>query len=178
VHLDIKKLGRFNRPGHRVTGERKAAGAGWEWREARHVAIDDYSRLAYAEVLPDEKRYTATRFLIRALRQFQRYGIRVARILTDNGGAYRSRPFNKACRFLGIALKRARPYRPQTNGKAKRFIQTLIRGWAYVIAYPSSEHRAQALAPWLHFYNETRPHASLNHQPPISRLTGFSEQRS
>ncbi len=175
VHLDVKKLGRFHRPGHRVTGERKAAGAGWEYV---HIAIDDYSRLAYAEVLADEKRYTATRFLIRALREFKRYGIRVARVLTDNGGAYRSRPFRKACRFLNIASKRTRPYRPQTNGKAERFIQTLIRSWAYAIAYPTSEHRSQALAPWLHFYNETRPHASLNHQPPISRLCEFSEQRS
>jgi transposase InsO family protein len=175
VHLDVKKLGRFHRPGHRVTGERKAAGAGWEYV---HVAIDDYSRLAYAEVLADEKRYTATRFLLRALREFQRYGIRVARVLTDNGGAYRSRPFRKACRFLNIASKRTCPYRPQTNGKAERFIQTLLRGWAYAIAYPSSQYRSQALAPWLHFYNETRPHASLNHQPPISRLCEFSEQRS
>ena len=175
VHLDIKKLGRFHRPGHRVTGERKAAGAGWEYV---HVAIDDYSRLAYAEVLADEKRYTATRFLIRALRQFKRYGIRVSRVLTDNGGAYRSRPFRKACRFLRIAPKRTKPYRPQTNGKAERFIQTLIRGWAYAITYPTSQHRAQALTPWLRFYNDTRPHASLNHQTPISRLCKFSEQRS
>ena len=175
VHLDVKKLGRFNRPGHRVTGERKVGGAGWEYV---HIAIDDYSRVAYAEVLPDERRYTATRFLIRALREFKRYGIRVARVLTDNGGAYRSRPFRKACRFLNIASKRTRPYRPQTNGKAERFIQTLLRGWAYALAYPSSQYRSQALAPWLHFYNETRPHASLNHQPPISRLCEFSEQRS
>jgi transposase InsO family protein len=175
VHLDVKKLGRFNRPGHRVAGERKSAGAGWEYV---HVAIDDYSRLAYAEVLPDEQRYTVTRFLLRALREFKRFGIRVARILTDNGASYRSRPFMKVCRFLGISAKRTRPYRPQTNGKAERFIQTLLRGWAYVIAYPSSQHRAQALAPWLRFYNETRPHARLNHQPPISRLREFSEQRS
>jgi transposase InsO family protein len=175
VHLDVKKLGRFHRPGHRVGGEGKSRGAGWEYV---HVAIDDYSRFAYAEVLADEKRYTVTRFLIRALREFKRYGIRVARVLTDNGGAYRSRPFRKACRFLDIASRRTRPYRPQTNGKAERFIQTLIRSWAYAIAYATSEHRSQALAPWLRFYNETRPHASLNHHPPISRLCGFGEQRS
>jgi transposase len=115
VHLDIKKLGRFERPGHRVTGERKVAGAGWEYV---HIAIDDYSRLAYAEVLPDEKRYAATRFLLRALRQFKRYGIRVARVLTDNGGAYRSRPFRKACRLLNIAPKRppALPSADQRQG--------------------------------------------------------------
>lgn len=175
VHLDVKKLGRFNRPGHRVSGERKSRGAGWEYV---HVAIDDYSRLAYAEVLPDEKRYTVTRFLLRALREFKRYGIRVTRILTDNGASYRSRPFLKACRWLGLSAKRTRPYRPQTNGKAERFIQTLMRGWAYAIAYPTSQYRSEALIPWLRFYNETRAHASLNHQPPISRLCVFGEQRS
>jgi len=175
VHLDVKKLGRFSRPGHRVGGERTQAGAGWEYV---HVAIDDYSRFAYAEVLSDEKRYTVTGFLLRSLRAFQRFGIRVLRVLTDNGASYRSRPFMKVCRWLNIVTKRTRPYRPQTNGKAERFIQTLLHGWAYAMAYPTSQHRAQALAPWLNFYNEERSHASLNQQPPISRIREFSEQRS
>ncbi len=111
-------------------------------------------------------------------RAFQRRGIRVQRVLTDNGGAYRSRPFRKACRWLGIATKRTRPYRPQTNGKAERFIQTLQRKWAYAVPYATSEQRRAALPAWLRFYNEDRPHASLNRQTPLSRLAQFDEQRS
>lgn len=177
VHVDIKKLGRFGRAGHRVTGHRHtpSAGRGWEYA---HVAIDDCSRFGYVEILPDQKRYTATRFWLRAVRAFQRQGIRIERVLTDNGGAYRSRPFRKACRWLGIATKRTRPYRPQTNGKAERFIQTLIRKWAYAKPYASSEQRHAALAPWLRIYNEERPHASLHRQTPISKLAQFAEQRS
>jgi transposase InsO family protein len=177
VHLDTKKLGRIVQPGHRVTGNPRdsVAGAGWEYA---HVAVDDCSRFTYVEILPDEKRYTATRFWLRALRAFRRRGIAVQRVLTDNGGAYRSRPFRKACRWLGIATKRTRPYRPQTNGKAERFIQTLIRKWAYVRPYATSAQRRAALAPWLRFYNEEKPHASLNRQTPISRLARFAEQRS
>lgn len=175
LHLDIKKLGRFARPGPAFTGQWRKAGGGWEYV---HVAIDDCSRFAYAEVLPNQKRYTTARFLIRALRAFKHHGIRISRVLTDNGGAYRSRPFAKICRWLRIQLKRTRPYRPQTKGKAERFIQTLTRGWAYAITYLSSEHRRQALVPWLRFYNEDRPHASLNRQPPISRIRAFAEQRS
>ncbi len=177
LHLDTKKLGRIVRPSHRVTGDRRDSvdGAGWEFA---HVAIDDHSRFTYVEILPDEKRYTATAFLLRALRAFRRRGIEVKRVLTDNGGAYRSRPFRKVCRWLGIDTKRTRPYRPQTNGKAERMIQTLLRQWAYAIPYANSEHRRAALAPWLRFYNEERPHASLNHQPPISRLVSVAEQRS
>lgn len=175
LHLDIKKLGRFRSPGPAFSGHWRKAGGGWEYV---HVAVDDCSRLAYAEVLPNQKRYTTAQFLIRALRFYQQRGIRVLRVLTDNGGAYRSRPFAKVCRWLQIHARRTRPYRPQTNGKAERFIQTLIRGWAHAITYLSSEHRAQALMPWLRFYNEERPHASLNHQPPISRIAAFAEQRS
>jgi transposase InsO family protein len=177
VHLDTKKLGRIVQPGHRVTGNPRdsVVGAGWEYA---HVAIDDCSRFTYVEILPDEKRYTATGFWLRALREFRRRGIRVQRVLTDNGGAYRSRPFRKACRWLGIVAKRTRPYRPQTNGKAERFIQTLIRKWAYVQPYANSAHRRAALAPWLRFYNEEKPHASLNRQTPVSRLAQFAEQRS
>ena len=177
VHVDIKKLGRFSRAGHRVTGHRHtpSAGGGWEYA---HVAVDDCSRFSYVEVLPDQKRYTATRFWLRAVREFQRQGIRVERVLTDNGGAYRSRPFRKACRWLGISTKRTRPYRPQTNGKAERFIQTLIRKWAYAVPYATSEQRRAALPAWLRFYNEERPHASLQKRPPLSKLVQFAEQRS
>lgn len=177
VHLDTKKLGRIVRPGHRVTGNPRDSvdGAGWEYA---HVAIDDCSRFTYVEILPDEKRYTATGFLLRALREFRRRGIQVQRVLTDNGGAYRSRPFRKACRWLGIAAKRTRPYRPQTNGKAERMIQTLLRKWAYVRPYANSAHRQVALQTWLRFYNEERSHASLNKQTPVSRLAQFAEQRS
>lgn len=177
VHLDTKKLGRIVHPSHRVTGDRRdrARGAGWEYA---HVAIDDCSRFAYVEILPDEKRYTATRFWLRAVREFRQRGIRVQRVLTDNGNADRSRTFRKACRWLGIASKRTRPYRPQTNGKAERVIQTLLRQWAYARAYANSAQRRAALDSWLRFYNEERPHASLNRQTPISRLAQFAEQRS
>jgi transposase InsO family protein len=177
IHVDTKKLGRIIQPGHRVTGNPRDSveGAGWEYA---HVAIDDCSRFTYVEVLPDEKRYTATAFWLRALREFQRRGLRVERVLTDNGGAYRSRPFRKACRWLGIAAKRTRPYRPQTNGKAERMIQTLLRKWAYAVPYANSAHRRAALQTWLRYYNEDRPHASLNRQTPISRLAQFAEQRT
>lgn len=177
LHLDIKKLGRIVRPSHRVTGNRRDSvdGAGWEYA---HVAIDDCSRYTYVEILPDEKRYTATGFLLRALRAFRARGVQVQRVLTDNGGAYRSRPFRKACRWLGIAAKRTRPYRPQTNGKAERVIQTLLRKWAYVRPYANSEHRRAALTPYLRYYNEEKPHASLNKRTPLSRLLQFAEQRS
>lgn len=176
VHVDIKKLGRFARAGHRVTGQRSnSLRAGWEYV---HVAVDDCSRFSYAEVLPDQKRYTTTRFWLRAVREFKRHGIRVERVLSDNGGAYRSRPFGKACRWLGIATKRTRPYRPQTNGKAERFIQTLQRKWAYAVSYASSDHRRAALPNWMRIYNEERPHASLNKKTPLSKLLQFAEQRS
>ena len=177
VHMDVKKLGRIERPSHRVTGNRRDSvrGAGWEYA---HVAIDDCSRYTYVEILPDEKRYTATAFWLRALRDFRRRGIKVRRVLTDNGGAYRSRPFRKACRWLGIVTKRTRPYRPQTNGKAERMIQTLLRKWAYVRSYASSEHRRAALETWLRYYNEERHHASLHRIAPISRIAQFAEQRS
>jgi transposase InsO family protein len=177
VHVDIKKLGRIAQPSHRVTGNRRHSlgDVGWEYM---HVAIDDCSRFTYVELLPDEKRYTATRFWLRTLREFRRRGIRVERVLTDNGGAYCSRPFRKACRWLGIEAKRTRPYRPQTNGKAERVIQTLLRKWAYAVPYANSAQRCAALAPWLRFYNEERPHASLNRQTPINRLAQFAEQRS
>ena len=169
IHVDTKKLGRIERPSHRVTGNRRDAvrGAGWEYA---HVAIDDNSRYSYVEILPDEKRYTATAFWLRAVRHFRQRGIEIERVLTDNGGAYRSRPFRKACRWLGIATKRTRPYRPQTNGKAERFIQTLTREWAYARSYDSSDHRAHCLPYYLHDYNFHRPHSALRSKPPASRL--------
>jgi transposase InsO family protein len=176
LHIDTKKLGRIMRPSHRVTGNRRDSvdGAGWEFA---HVAIDDCSRWAYVELLPDEKRYTATRFLLRALRAFRDRGISVRRVLTDNGTAYRSRAFRKACRWLDITTKRTRAYRPQTNGKAERLIQTLMRKWAYATSYPNSAARQAALQPWLRFYNEERPHAGLNRHTPLQRLAQFAEQR-
>ena len=176
VHVDIKKLGRFAQAGHRVTGQRtNSKRAGWEYV---HVAVDDCSRFSYAEVLPDQKRYTTTRFWLRAVREFARLGIHVERVLSDNGGAYRSRPFRKACRWLGIATKRTRPYRPQTNGKAERFIQTLQRKWAYAVPYDNSEQRRAALPNWMRIYNEERGHASLSKKTPLSKLLQFTEQRS
>lgn len=177
VHVDTKKLGRIGRPSHRVTGDRRDAvrGVGWEFA---HVAVDDCTRYAYVEILPDEKRYTATGFWLRALREFRRRGIHVQRVLTDNGSAYRSRAFRKANRWLGITTKRTRPYRPQTNGKAERLIQTLLRQWAYAVPYADSVQRRLALPYYLRFYNEERPHASLHRQTPIARLAQFSEQRS
>lgn len=169
IHIDTKKLGRFQRLGHRVTGNRHQCsdGAGWDYL---HVCVDDASRLAYVEIHPNELRYTATRFLIRALRFFRDYGVQVQRVMTDNGSAYRSTPFAKTCRWLRLAHKRTRPYTPRTNGKAERFIQTLLRQWAYQRAYPNSGLRNAALPDWLHRYNHQRPHASLGRKPPISRL--------
>jgi transposase InsO family protein len=180
VHVDVKKLGRITRgAGHRVHGGRQhytgrytdAAGrlrgtAGWEFV---HIAIDDYSRLAYAEVLPDEKAATAIGFLQRALTFFARYGIQVERVLTDNGSAYISTLHALACRALGIRHLRTRPRRPQTNGKAERFIRTLLTGWAYGAIYRSSHERTTALDGWLWHYNHQRRHTALGRQPPASR---------
>ena len=169
VHLDIKKLGRIGRVGHRITGDRRTRvrGIGWEYV---HVAVDDATRLAYVEVLADEQGVTVTQFLWRALAWFRRVGIRVRRILTDNGSGYVSRAFAILCRTAGLRHRRTRPYTPRTNGKAERFIQTLLREWAYVRAYPSSARRQTALPHWVHHYNLRRPHASLHGRPPASRL--------
>lgn len=170
IHLDIKKLARIaGRIGHRIHGDRstRVRGANWEFV---HVAIDDHSRLAYAEVLADEKGATATAFLERAVAWFRRYGIRVERVLTDNGACYRSHAFRLACIKHAIRNLYTRPYRPQTNGKAERFIQTLLREWAYVRPYRDSRFRTKALKPWLGYYNRQRPHGSLNREPPISRI--------
>jgi transposase InsO family protein len=174
VHLDIKKLGRIDGVGHRITGDRSKCkrGAGWEYL---HVCVDDHSRLAYTELLPDEKATTSTNFLLRAAAWLQGYGVKVNRVLTDNGSSYRSRLFLNACQDLGARPIKTRPYTPRTNGKAERFIQTTLKEWAYKQAYESSAEREACLPVWLHDYNYTRPHASLNHKPPISRLDNCAQ---
>src|SRR3954451_10377377 len=185
IHIDVKKLGRITGgAGKRITGQAgrnprrtrtDAAGVrrntrGWE---AVHVAIDDATRLAYVEVLPDEKATTAIAFLRRAIAFFQRHGITVERLLTDNGSPYRSTIHAIACRTLGIRHLRTRPYRPQTNGKAERFIRTMLGGWAYGAIYASSTERTAALDGWLWHYNHHRRHSALGHQPPITRLNNL-----
>ncbi|MDQ4125132.1 MAG: IS481 family transposase [Actinomycetota bacterium] len=170
VHIDIKKLGMIGRPGKRVLGEvpgRDTPGAGWEFV---HVAVDDATRLAYVEVLENEKASTSIGFLRRAVRFFDGYGVRVRRVMTDNGSAYVSTAHSLACRRLGIRHLRTRPYRPRTNGKAERFIRTMLGGWAYGAIYSDSWQRRDALPGWLDFYNHRRPHGSLGRQPPAERL--------
>jgi len=170
VHIDVKKLGRIGRPGHRVNGDRRTRmrGIGWEYV---HVAIDDATRLAYVEVLPDERAVTAVGFLQRAVADFRRRGVHVKAVMTDNGSAYIAIVHALACKTLGLRHLRTRPYRPQTNGKAERFIRTLLGGWAYAAIYPTSEQRRAALPGWLDFYNHRRPHGSLKRQTPQQRLT-------
>jgi transposase InsO family protein len=169
IHVDIKALGRFHQPGHRVHGDRRRAsrGAGWEFA---HVAVDDHTRLAYVEVLADQRGPSCEAFLRRAVAWFATYGITCRRVLSDNGSGYVARVFRDACATLGLAHRRTRPYTPRTNGKAERFIRTLLRHWAYVRPYATSSERRRALRPWLRFYNHHRPHASLGYQPPSSRL--------
>ncbi len=173
LHIDVKKLGRIGRKGagHRVTGNRgkgqRSRGAGWEYV---HVCVDDATRLAYVEVLDDEKALTAIGFLRRALRFYAAHGIEVERLMTDNGPAYRSKLHQIACRLLGLRHLRTRPYRPRTNGKAERFIRTMLGGWAYGAIYRSSAERTAALPGWLEFYNWHRPHGSLTKKPPGARL--------
>lgn len=169
IHLDIKKLGRIDGVGHRIHGDRqrRKRGIGWEYV---HVAIDDFSRLAYVEVLANETGKTTAGFLRRALAFFGRHGIKVRRVMTDNGSAYLSKVFKALCETFYLRHLRTRPYRPRTNGKAERFIQTLIRGWAYKRAYSSSKRRTAALPRWLHHYNEIRPHGALNGKTPFSRV--------
>jgi len=170
IHIDVKKLGRIDRPGHRVTGDRSdrrdQGKKGWEYV---HVAVDDYSRLAYAEVLTDERATTAAGFLGRALAFYRRHGVVVERVLTDNGSCYRGVVHALACRQLGIRHLRTRPYRPQTNEKAERFIRTMLNGWAYAAIYGTSRERTAALDGWLWHYNHRRRHSALGHQPPASR---------
>jgi transposase InsO family protein len=182
IHIDVKKLGRILKPGHRVTGNRRGQLsthrngkavrlAGWEFV---HVAIDDHSRLAYAEVLDNERGETAVGFLRRAVSFFASHGIPVQRVMTDNGSPYVSSVHAVACRELGLRHLRTRPYRPRTNGKAERFIQTMLREWAYGRVFPTSAERTAALPSWLERYNWRRPHGSLGHRPPASRLTNVA----
>jgi transposase InsO family protein len=179
IHVDVKKLGRIRGAGHRVTGSRasqkktrrngKRVGvAGWEFV---HVCVDDATRLAYVEVLDDEKGLTAAGFLRRAVAFYAAHGITVQRVLSDNGACYRSTIHAIACRALGLKHLRTRPYRPRTNGKAERFIRTLLAGWAYGPIYGSSPERTAALDGWLWHYNHRRPHGALSHKTPIARLT-------
>jgi transposase InsO family protein len=181
IHIDVKKLGRIQEgAGKRVTGikrnprRRRRDGdghdrniIGWEYV---HVAIDDATRLAYVEVLDDEKAATAVAFLRRAITHFSSYGMTVEQLITDNGSAYRSTIHAIACRTLGIRHLRTRPYRPQTNGKAERFIRTMLGGWAYGAIYRDSAERTAALSGWLDFYNRRRPHGAIGHKPPVARL--------
>ena len=169
VHLDVKKLGRIGRIGHRITGDRRSRvrGIGWEYV---HVAVDDASRVVYVEVLGDEDGPTVTAFLWRALGWFRRHGIRVRRLLTDNAFAYGSHAFVELCQRQRLRPLRTRPYTPRTNGKAERFIQTLLREWAYRRPYATSALRTRALGGWLHYYNWHRQHSSLRGEPPVSRL--------
>src|SRR6188768_2294083 len=186
VHIDVKKLGRIKGgAGKRITGGARrhnfdrvsdAAGTprltvGWEYV---HVCVDDATRLAYVEVLEDEKAVTAAGFLRRAVAHFAAYGIRVERVMTDNGACYRSTAHQHACHTLGLKHLRTRPYRPRTNGKAERFIRTLQNGWAYGAIYRDSDERRRALHGWLDFYNRRRPHGSLSHQPPLTRLEALT----
>jgi transposase InsO family protein len=175
LHIDIKKLGRFERVGHRITGDRtgqsNSRGIGWEFV---HVCIDDASRIAFARIMPDERKESAVDFLKAALAYYKSLGITVDRVMTDNGSCYRSKDFAKACKKHKLRHIRTRPYTPKTNGKAERFIQSALREWAYAKAYPSSHHRAQELPIWLHRYNWHRPHGGIKSQTPISRL-GLNE---
>ena len=171
IHLDIKRLGRFERVGHRITGNRtgqsNSRGVGWEYV---HVCIDDASRIAFTDIFPDEKAASATTFLKRAIAYYQTLGITVTRVMTDNGSCYKAHAFRDLCKELGLKHIRTKPYTPKTNGKAERFIQTALREWAYARAYQTSEQRKQSLPNWTHMYNWHRPHGSLKSKPPISRL--------
>ena len=183
LHIDIKKLGRFEQVGHRITGDRarqsssrgkrggKTWGAGWEFV---HVCIDDASRIAFSQILPNEKKESATAFLKAAVAYYKSLGVTVTGVMSDNGACYKSHAFRDLCRNLGLKHIRTKPYTPKTNGKAERFVQTSLREWAYAQAYPSSDQRAAQLAPWLHRYNWHRPHGGIKLQTPISRL-GLTE---
>ena len=171
IHLDIKKLGRFEKVGHRITGDRtgqsNSRGVGWEFV---HVAIDDHSRIATSEIFPDEKASSAVAALKAAVRFYKRLGITVERVMTDNGSCYKANAFRKACQDLGIRHIRTKPYTPKTNGKAERFIKTALQEWAYARAYPTSEIRAKNLPKWIHDYNWHRPHGGINSLKPIQRI--------
>ena len=170
VHIDIKRLGKFERVGHRITGDRhgqsNSRGIGWEFV---HVCVDDHSRIAFSQVLDNERKACAIAFLKAAVAWYQRLGITIERVMTDNGSCYRAKAFARACRKLGIKHIRTKPYTPKTNGKAERFIQSALREWAYARAYSTSNQRKAELPYWLHHYNWHRPHAGINRKTPISR---------
>jgi Transposase and inactivated derivatives len=171
IHIDIKKLGKFNKIGHRITGDRtgqsNCRGVGWEFV---HVCIDDASRIAFSQVMRDEKKGCAVAFLRAAVAYDKSLGVTIQRVMTDNGSCDKSRAFAQACKQLKLRHIRTKPYTPKTNGKAERFIQTSLREWAYARAYQNSDQRAAELPRWLHRYNWHRPHGSLKSQPPISKL--------
>jgi transposase InsO family protein len=171
IHIDIKKLGRFDKVGHRITGDRtgqsNSRGVGWEYV---HVCIDDNSRVAFSQILPDEKAVSAVAFLSAAVAYYKSLGVTVTRVMTDNGSCYKAFDFRDACTGLGLKHVRTKPYTPKTNGKAERFIQTALREWAYAQAYPTSDRRADELPVWLHRYNWHRPHGGIKSKTPISRL--------
>jgi transposase InsO family protein len=171
IHIDIKKLGKFNQIGHRITGDRtgqsNSRGVGWEYV---HVAIDDHSRIAFAEIMPDQKKRSAVAFLKAAVAYYASLGVKVERVMTDNGSCYKSFAFRRACKRMALRHIRTKPYTPKTNGKVERFIQTSLREWAYAYAYENSRHRKQHLPTWLHRYNWHRPHAGIGDKTPISRL--------
>ena len=171
LHMDTKKLGRIVRPGHRVTGDPRdsVTGAGWEFA---HVAIDDHSRAGFVQMHSDERKGSAVDFLKAAVAHYAALGVKIERLITDNGSAYRSRLFNKTCQALGIKHTFTRPYRPQTNGKAERFIQTCLREWAYGRVWANSAERTAWLPAFLSYYNARRPHSALGYKPPASRLAG------
>jgi transposase InsO family protein len=168
IHIDIKKLARIHKPGHRITGnpQDETRGAGWEFL---YVAVDDHSRMAYVAMMPDEKAASSSRFLIDAAAYFARHNIQLRRVMTDNGPCFYADRFRDTCRHLRLKHVRTRIYTPRTNGKAERFIQTAIREWAYARLYQNSAERIRWLEPWIHQYNWHRPHASLDQKPPISR---------
>jgi transposase InsO family protein len=169
LHVDIKRLGRFDQVGHRITRKR-SFGSKKQGFEFVYVATDDASRLTYAEIYADERSEAACTFLKNAVRWFAGFKIDIERVMTDNGSAFRSRQFGQLCSDADIKHKRTRPYTPRTNGKVERFIQTLLREWAYRFSYASSDERRQWLTPYLHFYNYHRAHSALDYNPPISRL--------
>src|SRR5687767_9636444 len=176
IHIDIKKLGRFHQVGHRITGDRtrqssprgRGQGAGWEFV---HVCIDDASRIAFTRIMPDEKAKSAIAFLKAAIAYYKSLGVKVVRVMTDNGSCYKAFAFARACKSLKLKHIRTRPYTPKTNGKAERFIQTALREWAYAIPFRSSATRAADLQRWLAWYNQNRPHASLGRRSPVQALT-------
>ena len=173
LHIDTKKLGRIVRPSHRVTGNPRdsVTGAGWEFA---HVAIDDHSRAGFVQMHTDERKTSAVQFLHNAVAHYAALGVRIERVLTDNGSAYRSKLFAKVCQALGIKHTFTKPYHPQTNGKAERFIQTCLREWAYARSYANSAERTSWLPSFLAFYNAKRPHSALGFKPPASRLGGYN----